>query len=118
MALQGIHAADGRANTLKGWSERESSESGYFEFEMEALHMAAKATDHIKNCRKAPACWKNQSNLQQTDYRLPLERRKYLRDIYGFDDPETDDSDEDRDNETGKKRYDPFDPDWSKKTMT
>lgn len=115
VALRGIHAADGTANTLKRWRERESSESGYFEFEMEALHIAAKATDHLKNYRKDPAYWKTQSNLQQTDYRLSLERRKYLRDMYGFDDLVPDDSDEDKDNEIGKKRYDPFNPDWSKK---
>ena len=115
VALRGIHEIDGRANTFERWVERESSKSGCFEFEMGALHIAAKANNHLKHYRKDPAYWRNQSRLQQTDYRLSLARRKYLRGLYGFDDLVPDDSDEDSGDGKQKQRYDPFNPDWSKK---
>ncbi len=60
---------------------------------MGALHIAAKTTDHQEIFRKDLACWSNQSNLQQTDYKLSLERRKYLRDIHGYEELIPDDSD-------------------------
>lgn len=81
---------------------------------MGALHIAAKATDHLEHYRKVPTYWKNQSNLQQTDYKLSLERRRYLRDMYGYHDLVPDESDEE-DGGKKKQRYDPFNPDWSKK---
>ena len=42
---------------------------------------------------RIPFTGKLKKYLQQTDYKLSLERRKYLRDIHGFDDPVPDDSD-------------------------
>lgn len=79
VALRGIHKIDGRANTFERWVEREPSKSGCFEFEMGALHIAAKANDHLKHYRKDPAYWRNQINLQQTDYGLSLARRNIIR---------------------------------------
>lgn len=116
VALRGIHETDARANTFESWKGRESSESGCFEFEMGALHIAARATTHLELYRKDRTYWrKNQIGLQTTDYKLSLERRKYLRDIYGYDDLIPDDSDEEEDSGKKKQRYDPFNPDWSKK---
>ena len=60
---------------------------------MGALHIAAKTTDHQERFREDPACWSNQSNLQQTKYKLSLKRRKYLRGIHGYDELIPDDSD-------------------------
>ena len=112
VALRGIHESDARANTFERWRKRGSSESGCFEFEMGALHIAAKATNHLEHYRKDPTFWRKQTSLQRTDYKLSLERRKYLRDIYGYDDLVPDDSDEEDDNGKKKERYDPFNPDW------
>ena len=110
VALRAIHEIDRRANTFKRWSNRESSKSGCFEFEMGALNIAVRVADHLKKYRKDPAYWRNASKLQQTDYQLSLERRRYLRDMYGFYDLVPDDDDDEE-----KQCYDPFNPDWSKK---
>lgn len=112
VALRGIHETDARANTFERWRERESSESGCFEFEMGALHIAARAIHHLEHYRKDPTYWRNQIHLQRTDYKLSLERRKYLRDMYGYDDLVPDESDEEEDSGKKKQRYDPFNPDW------
>lgn len=112
VALRGIHDMDRRANTFKRWGERESSKSGCFEFEMAALNIASRATDHLNKYRKDPTYWRRTgSKLQQTDYKLSLERRISLRDMYGFQDlvPVDDDDHKER------QYYDPFNPDWSKK---
>ena len=113
-ALRVIHEDDRRANTFIRWSERVSSASGIFDFEMGTLHIVTKTVDHLKEYRKDPAYWRNQSHLQHTDYKLSLERRIYLRDIHGIDDLVPDDGHED----SGRKenqRYDLFNPDWSRK---
>ena len=79
--------------------------------------IAAQATDHLKEYRKDPVYWKYQTSLQQTDYKLTLERRKYLKELHGLSDLVPDDSDSDEGRYSGKKkeRYDPFNPEWSKK---
>lgn len=83
---------------------------------MGALHIGAKATDHIKRYRTDPAYWRNQSNLQQSTSCLwSGEYTVGRRDVYGFDDLVPDDSDEDNDASEKKQRYDPFNPDWPKK---
>ena len=113
-ALRMIHEDDRRANTFKRWSERVSSASGIFDFEMGTLHIVTKTADHVKEYRKDPAYWRNHSHLQHTDYKLSLERRLYLRDIHGIDDLVPDDGRDDSDRKE-HQRYDPFNPDWSRK---
>ena len=110
VALREITVQDAEANTFDKWKQRDSTDSGCFDFIMAALHISAKTDAHLKMFRLDPMYWRNQTNKAKTDYHLSLERRSYLWDFYGIDllygDP---------DEQNFGKHYDPLNPSWSKK---
>lgn len=115
VALRAIYAHDTAANSLEKWCKRASSESGCFEFKHVAFHLSAKTDAHLKHFRMDPNYWQSHSvALQTTDYHLSLERREYLYYHYDIDlihDPaKRGHRDEDY------RKYDPLNPDYSKKS--
>lgn len=100
---------DSQANSFEKWCEREASGSGFFEFEMAALHIVAKSVAHLKHFRSDPAYWRTQATaLRQTDYAMSLDRRRILENMYGLSGLVPDPGDP-------SDTYDPLNPDWSKK---
>ena len=69
ITLRDIHSADRKANSFDKCCKRESSDTGCFEFETAALHVASMTTAHLRQFRKDPFYWRSQTALQETDHK-------------------------------------------------